>query len=281
MGIVRRRLRLAWVFGLVGLWLLVTVPIQIVLLLLAKTGWIAPAGFMPVIFHRGLLKILGVRLLRDKRLTKTRPLLIVANHVSWLDIVVLGSIRPLSFVAKSDMEDWPLFGTLAKLQRTVFIQREDRRTTGEQANMIAERMTAREIMVLFPEGTTSDGNSLLPFKTPLFEAAKLALKESPVETAWVQPCAIRYSHVHGLAIGRAERPHVAWPGEIGLGESLLDIAAEGALDVTFHIGEPIELNETSNRKHIAAQAIDALRDMLAKPPRLAKKQSIKDRHADC
>ncbi|MGI9357715.1 MAG: lysophospholipid acyltransferase family protein [Rhizobiaceae bacterium] len=277
---MRRKLRLIWVFALAGLWLLLTVPLQLLLLLLAKTGWVAPAGFVPVIFHRGLLIILGIRLHRNRRLSNIRPLLIVANHVSWLDIVVLGSIRPLSFVAKSDMEDWPVFGTLAKLQRTVFIRREDKRRAGEQANMIAERMTAREIMVLFPEGTTTDGNGLQPFKTPLFEAAKLALKESPVETAAVQPCAIRYSHIHGLAIGRAERPHVAWPGETGLGESLLNIAAEGALDVTIHVGERIELNETSNRKQIAARAIDSLRDMLAKPPRLAKKQSIEDRHAE-
>jgi len=247
------------------------VPLQLLALLIAKTGWRTPAGIIPVIFHRGALKILGVRIHRDGRLTEKRPLLIVANHVSWLDIVVLGTIRPLSFVAKSDMEDWPFFGTLAKLQRTVFIRREERRTAGQQANMIAERMTAREIVVLFPEGTTTDGNALSPFKTPLFEAAKLALKESPVETAAVQPCAIQYSHLHGLTIGRADRTHVAWPGEIGLGESLLDIAAAGALDVTVHVGEPIELTEQSNRKKVALQAVDALREMLR--PNLDSPQS--------
>ncbi len=260
---MRRSLRLAWVFGLAGLWLLIAVPFQLVALLLVRLGWVVPAGIIPVIFHRVLLKIIGVRLHREGRLAKTRPLLIVSNHVSWLDIAVLGALRPLSFVAKADMLDWPFFGKLAKMQRTVFVQRDKRRTAGEQANTIADRMTAREIMVLFPEGTTSDGNGLLPFKTPLFEAAKLALKESPVETASVQPCAICYSHLHGLAIGRAERPHIAWPGEIGLGESLLDIAAEGALDVTVEIGEPIELAEDSNRKIIAAQAADALRQMLS------------------
>ncbi len=262
---MRRRLRLAWVFCFAGLWLSLVVPFQLIALLLAKAGWIAPAGIIPVVFHRILLKIIGVRLHRKGRLTKERPLLIVSNHVSWLDIVVLGALRPLSFVAKADMIDWPFFGQLAKMQRTVFIQRDRRRTAGEQADNIASRMTAREIMVLFPEGTTSDGNGLLPFKTPLFEAAKLALKESPVETAAVQPCAVRYSHLHGLAIGRAERPHVAWPGEIELGESLLDVAAAGALDVTIHIGDPIELTEQSNRKMVAAKAVDALRQLLSQP----------------
>ena len=242
--------------------LLVLLPLHLVALVIAKMGWTWPAGVLPVLFHKILLLLFGVRFTIDGRLSKSRPLLLVANHVSWLDIVVLGSIAPLSFVAKSEMASWPVFGTLAKLQRTVFVKREERRKVGQQASEIANRMTAREIMVLFPEGTTSDGHQLLPFKTPLFEAAKLALISSPVENAVVQPIAINYTRLHGMTLGRAKRSHVAWPGEIGLGESLIPIIREGALDVTVHVGEPIILTEASNRKIISANASKSIQSML-------------------
>ncbi len=252
-------LRLLVASVLVGAALLVLLPLQTLTLILLP----GRSGLLPVIFHRIILRVFGVRLLLEGKMVRERPLLIVANHVSWLDIAVLGSVAPLSFVAKSEMASWPLFGRLAKLQRTVFIKRDERRSSGDQANVIAERMTAREIMVLFPEGTTSDGNALLPFKTPLFEAAKLALADSPVEEAVVQPVAIHYTRLHGLPLGRARRPHVAWPGDIGLLESLVPIVMTGALDVVVKIGDPIRLMENSNRKVVAAQAHSSIRQMLA------------------
>ncbi len=256
------KLRVALIFVSVMLSLAVLMPLQILVLLLEKIGIGGLAGFIPVLFHRLVLRLIGIRLHQKGRLSGERPLLIVANHVSWLDIVVVGAIAPLSFVAKAEMASWPLFGLLAKLHRTIFVKRERRRETSKQANDIANRMTAHEIIVLFPEGTTTDGNRLAPFKTPLFEAAKIALIASPVETAKVQPVAIEYSRLNGLPIGRSERPHVAWPGEIGLGESLIPLVREGALDVTLYIGEPILMEETSNRKIIAAQAASSIRDML-------------------
>lgn len=258
-------LRLALIFPAIAVWLLLLVPAQIAALVLVRLGWRGPSQLIPVVFHRGLLQLLGIRLKTRGKLSAKRPLLIVANHSSWLDIVILGAVNPLSFVAKSEMENWPLFGSLARLQRTIFIKRDKRRTAGEQANAIASRMTDREIMVLFPEGTTSDGNSLYPFKTPLFEAAKLALADSSQDTAAVQPCAICYSHIHGLPINRAERPHVAWPGDVGLGESLLRILRTGALDVVVCFAQPIKLDRDSNRKVVAAEAASSIRTMLREP----------------
>lgn len=255
-------LRLIWVFFLAIVVLVFLLPFQILALLLERLGWRAPAQYIPIAFHRALLAIVGVRLRLDGKLDRNRPLLLVANHLSWLDIVVFGAVGPVSFVAKSEMRGWPIFGTLAKLQRTVFVKREERRNSHIQASEVAERLTAREIMVLFPEGTTTDGNLLDPFKTSLFEAAKIALKQSPVETALVQPASIAYTHLHGLPICRAERPHVSWPGEIGLGESLLPIFKQGALDVCIRLGEPIVLTETSHRKTVARDAAESIRSML-------------------
>ncbi|MEP1205747.1 MAG: lysophospholipid acyltransferase family protein [Rhizobiaceae bacterium] len=242
--------------------LLTLLPFQLFGLVLEKLGWPWLAGQVPALFHKLLLKIFGIRLHLEGRLIEDRPLLLVANHVSWLDIAVFGAIAPLSFIAKSEMSTWPIFGSLAKLQRTVFVRREDRRNSHQQANEIADRLTAREVMVLFPEGTTTDGNRLEPFKTSLFEAAKIALKKSPVETAVVQPAAIEYTHLHGLPLGRAKRPHVAWPGELDLPESFVPLVKAGALDVTIRLGDPIIMTETCNRKTIARDATNSIRTML-------------------
>lgn len=244
------------------LMLLLLLPFHLLALAVAKRGHTRFAGILPVVFHKILLFLFDIRIDLDGKLPKERPLLLVSNHVSWLDIVILGAVTPLSFAAKSEMKSWPVFGSLAKLQRTVFLDRNRRSTAGRQASDIAQRMTAHEIIVLFPEGTTTDGNQLAPFKTPLFEAAKIALKESPVETALVQPISIAYSHFHGLPIGRAERPHISWPGEIGLGESLIPLFREGALDVSVRIGTPIMLTEQSNRKIIAKDTAASIRSML-------------------
>ncbi len=244
--------------------LILVLPLQLIALVAARFGAPKPAGYLPMMFHRIVLKLVGIRLTVNGELPKHRPLLLVSNHVSWLDIVILGAVAPLSFVAKSEMLSWPIFGKMAQLQRTVFIQREQRRQSANQANAIADRMTAKEIMVLFPEGTTTDGNMLAAFKTPLFEAARFALVASPVEEALVQPVAIDYSHIHGLPIGRAERPHVAWPGDLGLGESLIPILKKGALDVTVHLSDPIAFTEQSKRKIVSAEACEAIGNMLLK-----------------
>lgn len=256
------RIRFYVVCFLASAAMLFFVPAQIVALWVAKLGWKRPSEVIPVLAHRSLLRIFNFRLTLQGEISKDRPLLLVVNHVSWLDIIVLGAVGPLCFVAKSEMLGWPIFGHVAKLQRTVFIKRENRRNSADQAREIALRMAAREVMVLFPEGTTTDGNHLAAFKTALFEAAKIALARSPVDTAQVQPAAIEYTHLHGLRLGRAERPHVAWPGEIGLGESFVPLIRAGALDVTIHFGNPITLDDKSHRKMIARDAADSIRSML-------------------
>ena len=97
-------------------------------------------------------------------------MLFAANHVSYLDITVLGSLLDASFIAKTEVAGWPLFGWLARLQRSVFIDRRAR-STAHQRDSIAARLAAGEALILFPEGTSGDGNRLLPFKSALFSVA--------------------------------------------------------------------------------------------------------------
>ena len=97
---------------------------------------------------------------------------LISNHVSWIDISVLSAVAPVSFVAKQEVASWPFVSWLAKLQRSVFIDRNRRSEVGDKANEILNRLAAGDHIVLFAEGTSSDGNSVIPFKTSLFAAAK-------------------------------------------------------------------------------------------------------------
>jgi 1-acyl-sn-glycerol-3-phosphate acyltransferase len=114
------------------------------------------------------------------------PLLLAANHISWLDIVVMLAARHCRFVSKADVKHWPLIGTLATGSDTLFIERESRRDAMRVVHHMAERLQAGDVLAVFPEGTTSDGLSLLPFHANLLQAAIAA--QAPV-----LPVALRFS----------------------------------------------------------------------------------------
>jgi lyso-ornithine lipid O-acyltransferase len=217
---------------------------------------------LPRLWHRIISKLLGFRIQVTGELARDRPLLIVSNHSSWADIVVLSALAEVSFIAKSDVRDLPLFGWFAVLQRSVFIDRTRRQNSRDQADTIAARLTKGDAMVLFAEGTTSDGNRVLPFKSALFGAAQLALNEAHVEKVLIQPVCIAYTRVQGLPMGRYMRPISSWPGSVGLLQSLSRYIREGAFDIELRIGEPVEFTPQSSRKEIAAQMETCVRAMM-------------------
>src|SRR5215467_8487969 len=130
---------------------------------------------IPVFYHRFVCRLLGIRVRRIGMPISARPLLIVANHSSWLDISVITAQAPVVFVAKSEIARWPFFGLLAKLQRTVFVERDRRQKTGEVNAEITQRLAEGDPVLLFGEGTAGDGNRVLPFRTALIGAAGAAL----------------------------------------------------------------------------------------------------------
>ena len=225
-------------------------------------GWTL-AERLPVVWHRIACQVIGIRVKIVGEPCRDRPLLIASNHQSWSDIMVLGSVMPLAFIAKSEVADWPVFGLLARLQRTVFVERAARGRTGEQASSIADRLNAGEAMVLFAEGTTSDGNEVLPFKTALFGAAQAAIGSSDTATVAVQPVALAYTHASGLPLGRSGRPFAAWPGDVELMPHLTAVLKEGAVDVEVSFGAPIAFTRASDRKEVARESEAAVARMLA------------------
>ncbi|RYE39024.1 MAG: 1-acyl-sn-glycerol-3-phosphate acyltransferase, partial [Hyphomicrobiales bacterium] len=193
-----------------------------------------------------------------------RPLMIAANHVSWLDILVLSSVVDATFVAKAEVRGWPVFGTLARLQRSIFIKREERRQTQAQADEMAARLNAGETVVLFPEGTTTDGNRLGELKSSLFAAASSAAHFAPDGVVHVQPVAVAYVRIHGMAMGHYHRPLAAWPGDVALMPHLLGILKTGAFDVDVRFGDTVEVTTGTSRKHVSGFVKDQLHTMLEK-----------------
>ncbi|PLX38737.1 MAG: 1-acyl-sn-glycerol-3-phosphate acyltransferase [Hyphomicrobiales bacterium] len=225
------------------------------------------AALLPVWWHRYVLALIGIRVIAKGAPTTARPMLILANHASWLDIEILGSLMPLSFIAKAEVAGWPIFGLFAKLQRTVFVDRTRRSKTGEVASAIAERLNDGDAMVLFAEGTSNDGNGVLPFRSALIGAARNAVLHGGHERVWIQPLSIAYTTLGGIPMGRYERPLVAWYGDMEMFPHLWAILKKGAIDVEIRWGHPIPYDEDSDRKAIAlgaervvrAMTLDALR----------------------
>lgn len=218
--------------------------------------------YIPRIWHRIACWLLGIRIRVHGTVERRRPVMLAANHASWKDILVLGSVADVAYIAKIEVAEWPVFGILAKLQKTIFVVREQKRRTGEQVNEIAARMTGGEIVVLFPEGTTSDGNRLLDVKSSLFGAATAAVPHTPEKVVYVQPVTIAYTGIYGMPMGRYHRPIAAWPGSIELLPHLMGIFKAEAIDVDVDFGEAIAFREGDNRKHLSAAVIASMKQML-------------------
>jgi 1-acyl-sn-glycerol-3-phosphate acyltransferase len=226
-----------------------------------RTGWWSDRR-APRLWHRLTLRVLGIRVHVQGALAAERPLLIASNHVSWIDILVLGSLADVHFIAKSEVRGWPVLGAFARLQRSVFIERERKQTAPGQARAIADRLANGDPMVLFAEGTTSDGSRVLPFKSTLFGAARMALEALEKPHVFVQPIAIAYLRRGGLPLDRRERGMIAWIGDTDFVPHLKMILRSGSIDVEVRFGTPIAFAAESDRKEVAKGAEALVRRML-------------------
>jgi 1-acyl-sn-glycerol-3-phosphate acyltransferase len=216
-----------------------------------------PKRHLPYWYHKAVCKLLGVRVHMSGAPIAEGPVLIVSNHISWLDIPVLSSIAPLSFVAKNEVSTWPFISALAKLQRTVFIDRTRRSAVAETRNQIMEKLHAKERIVLFAEGTSSDGNQVLPFKSPLFAAVEANEKNG--DGYLIQTCSIVYTHIHGLPMNRQQRPAIAWYGDMDMLSHAWGVLKGGPLDVRVRFSKPVLMSEVGDRKKLAAHAYERVR----------------------
>jgi lyso-ornithine lipid O-acyltransferase len=213
----------------------------------------------PPLVHRALLLALGIRLRVHGAAADQRPQLVVANHVSWLDIVVLGAMRPTEFLAKKEIGGGFFARELVALQGAAYVDRGRKRQIPMVNSEIARRMRAGGAIILFAEATTSDGNRLLPFRSSHFEAARLACDHDG--QAIIQPIFLVYSRLDGLPVSRANRPLVAWYGDMKFFSHLWRFLAAGRFDCDIYCGAPIPVDIRHNRKALARRAEGAVREL--------------------
>ncbi|HEX2759171.1 MAG TPA: 1-acyl-sn-glycerol-3-phosphate acyltransferase, partial [Rhizomicrobium sp.] len=219
----------------------ITVAFFILTVLLMPVQWLflklrlPAARTFPHFYHRIVAALFGIHITVTGKKVSGEGVLLVANHTSWADIVIFSAVAPISFVAKAEVASWPFFGTLARLQRTVFVDRARRSATGDTRDAIRDRLLAGDALVLFPEGTSHTGNAVLPFKSALLGAAEAHLANG--RHVKVQPVSAAFTGLHGLPMGRENRPYFAWYGDMEMLPHLWGALLAGPLDVVVQFHE--------------------------------------------
>ena len=228
--------------------LLILAPVQALLCLVP----LPLSKYFVIIVHRTMCRVLGVNIYIKGKPAKKGPVFYISNHTSYIDIFALGSMIKGSFIAKSEISGWPVLGYLARLQQTIFIKR-DRRHLQQQKQVIKDRFNEGDDLILFPEGTTNDGNRVLPFKSSLFSVVEGV-------DAFVQPVSISYVNLDGWPLGRRLRPFFAWYADMALGPHLWRMAGLGKLDVYIEFHEPVKASEIGSRKEITQYCFERVED---------------------
>jgi lyso-ornithine lipid O-acyltransferase len=246
---VVRRLRAIRRAALALAWTLLCMPVQACLLLLPGTPKILFSRF----YWAMLCRLIGlhVRVIGSvaERTDNDRPVVFVSNHSSWLDVPVLGGNLYACFIAKEDVSRWPVIRTVARLGRTVYVRR-TRSSTGRERDDMVARLAGGDNLVLFPEGTTSDGSRVLPFRSAFLSVAELPVTPEG-RTPIVQPVSVVYDRLAGLPTGRAARPLFAWYGDMDIGSHFWRLAQHKGLRATVLLHQPVDPAAFASRKALA------------------------------
>ena len=248
-GLVRSVVAVGWTVGLL--------PVQ----LLALRTSPALARQIPKIYHRGACRILGLKISVRGRPSSEGPVLYAVNHASWLDIVVLGSVLETGFVAKKEVATWPGIGLMAKLQGTIFVDR-SRHKTRSGTTRVSEHLARGHRLVLFPEGTSNDGVSILPFRSSFFSAAEQLSDNNGLQ---VQPVSLTYLRRAGFPILRSGMPSVAWYGDMALAPHLWRLfCGSGSIEVVLDFHPQADTRLHKSRKALARHCYEMVSDGAAR-----------------
>ena len=223
------------------------VSIQYLMARFSSRHWWHFAG----LWHRTMARILGMDVQITGVARNKGATLFAANHISWVDILVLGGHIPnASFIAKSEVAGWGLLGTLCALHKTEFVNRSRRTDSARQRDTLAERVKQGHSLILFPEGTNTSGMRVAPFKSALFSVAERAAADSGL-SLYVQPITLAYTEVNGMPLVRSQKPWVAWLGDVELFAHLRQLLSRAKIVVTVEFLQPITLQEAGCRKNVA------------------------------
>jgi 1-acyl-sn-glycerol-3-phosphate acyltransferase len=201
-------------------------------------------------YYRMLCRLLKVRIHVVGAPARGQPTLILGNHVSWLDIPVISAICPVAFIAKREVASWPIVGPAARLLNTVFVDRTRRQQTAEVNAEIAQRLGGGDPVVLFAEGTSSDGNRVLEFRSALVGAIA---QVDPAQRVLLQPMSISYTRLQGMPMDRRNRTLVAWYGDLDFTPHFKAFVRHGVVDVTVTFGDPVPAQDGADRKAVTRE----------------------------
>lgn len=240
--------------------------LRILLRLILVLGWTLPCMLIQAcmlglpghgaerfarLYWCGVRRIVGMRITLIGTVSRERPVLFVVNHSSWLDIIALGSVLPGCFVAKGEIAAWPLFSLIARLGRTIYVSRDKSSVQRERADML-QRLAAGDNLILFPEGTTSDGCRVLKF-----QSAFLAVAEG-VSAPHVQPVTLVYDRISGLPIHRQDRPVLSWYGAMDMVSHVPGVFRLRSFHATMVLDAAIAPATYPNRKILSVVLEDRL-----------------------
>ncbi|HWV21557.1 MAG TPA: lysophospholipid acyltransferase family protein [Devosia sp.] len=238
--------------------MLVVLPLQALILALKLPFWTV----VPPLFHKMACLFLGLRVTVIGAPATGRPTLLTANHISWTDIVAIGSVTPVAFVAKSEVGKWPVVSALARLQKTIYVDRTRRAGTGRTAEAMGKHMANGSPVVLFAEGQSDIGTHVLPFRSALVGAAQHAMEAAGATEVNIQPLTVAYTRLEGLPISRNERSLVAWIKSKSIKQNIVEILSGPRKDVTVAFGTPQVLAHGADRKMVTKAAEREVRAML-------------------
>ena len=227
------------------IFLLLTVallPFQFIIVFFIKNY----AYIIPYFYHKICLRIFGIKIKTFGKVSINFPILIISNHASYLDIIILGSLFKTSFIAKKEISKWPLLGILAKLQNTIFI---DRRVSSlkNQEKQIIKHLNEKKNLVIFPEGTSSDGNRVLPFKSSLFNIFEKNLNSKIL----VQTITIVYKKINGIPMNRIERKNITWHSNMDLIPNIFNVLKKLSIEVEIIFNDEFLPSKEYDRKKLA------------------------------
>ncbi len=203
-------------------------------------------------YSREMLRLMGIRLLIHGKRYDAGPALYVSNHASYLDIIVLNALLPAAFIAKEDIAHWPVIGWISKISRPIFVKREKAKT-GENMEKVRETLSHRGGLILFPEGTTTDGNRVKKFNSSFFALAQESFEGKKLA---VQPITLAYTRINNIPMGAYWRPHFVWYGDMELAPHVWNFLqyAKTTVEVFYH---PV-LQGDNDRKRLSVESHAAI-----------------------
>ncbi len=236
-------IRLIFILFLLTIFIFISIPLQIIFNIIG----FKLRRIYPLLFYRIIKFITGIQINFDKNSYNKRikGTLFVANHVSWFDIICLGTILNARFIAKKEVSEMGIFGFLAKLSNTFFIDNSDKNKIIEYNKLIKSKLEKGENFIIFPEGTTSDGNGVNQFKSSMLECAFNNKNET-----FVQPISICYSKKNNIPMGLFLRRNIAWVGDTPMVEAMANLLSSGPITVDLVFHHVLDIKKFSNRKDL-------------------------------